>query len=1043
MAAFIHVHTHSAFSFGDGSSGVEELTLSAAKQGMDALALTDTMSLSGIPSLTKRCAKAGVKPLGGCEIILEGGARLTLLADGPLGFASLCRILSAAYLRDPKREGARVRWEDLETNSEGVVCLTGAGDGGLLPRLARSGNTAKALSYTDHLIGVYGRENLFIEVTRTLTEGEYSLSLDLLDLAHTIGLPVVATNSVRHADKMGMAPHECLRRVALHLAPFEEHGELPLNAERYLKSGEAMARLFPDRPDALENATHLAERLEPPLDSAVRHLPRFPKLPPGESAFSYLSALVWQGAKGKYKDQAEREAVPRLMHELEVIRDLGYCDYFLVCWDVCNEARRRQIGFALRGSSVGSAVAYCLGMSPHDPIARRISFERFLSKARRKPPDIDIDFRHDERDHIMEYTRKTYGEDRVGGVANYVCWKGRSLLRDLGKVLGFTGGEIDRLRELLWHSKGDDLAEELEGQPELRALGIDGSRYADLFALCATLAGLPRHLGTHCSGLVVSDAPLAQVCPVLWAAKGVTIAAFDKDDVEAPGIGLLKMDQLCLRALTAVDIAVSSVRQSDPTFDYDNRDREDAETLAMIRAAETIGVFQLDSPAQMSLQWRLQAEKFDDLIASVALIRPGPLVGKTVEPYIAGRKGWQPVTYPLPELEPILRDTYGRIIFQDQVLDVVTVVGGYAPEEGDAYLKTMTHARSQDEMERLGQDLWQRAKTKGMKRDAFQRLWKQIKGFSRYGFCEGHAVAFASHAQGTAYLLRHHPAEFLAGVLSVEPCGFWPIATVAEEAKRRGVKVLPPCLNCSDARQWAVTQKGEEKSIRCSLTYVKVLGTDGAEAILTERGTNGPFTSLVDAGRRLAFLPRDAMEWLTLSGAMDTLCGSRRKTLWSLPALHHPPGKKTKPAPGQEAMPMDILPSLPANIPDFTEQERFHREWQALGFSPHCHPMRFFRAMTQKIGAITCAELQQTLEGAEVTITGLALRPHRPPTPSGQVFVFFTLEDESGLAQVTVTPDIYQKCGQEIFAHPILAVKGDVEKRGAGMILRAIDVCAL
>ena len=344
----------------------------------------------------------------------------------------------------------------------------------------------------------------------------------------------------------------------------------------------------------------------------------------------------------------------------------------------------------------------------------------------------------------------------------------------------------------------------------------------------------------------------------------------------------------------------------------------------MIRQAQTVGVFQLESPAQQALQWRLQADKFDDLVASVALIRPGPLVGKTVEPYISTRRGWTKPSYPLPELEPVLRETYGRILYQDQVLDVVAVVGGYSLEEADAWLKTMTHARSEEVMQQLGLELLERAKAKGLTGKKFERMWKQIKGFSRYGFCEGHAVAFASHAQGTAYLLRHYPAEFLAAILSVEPCGFWPVATVTAEANRRGVHVLGPCVNHSAAHQWNVEQAGKEaKAIRCSLSFVQGVGRDMARVIVQERDQNGPFASLSDAGRRLWFVPRDAMEWLTLAGAFDGLAQSRREVLWSLPAVHRPPIKKTNPVVGQEALPLPVPPLVPRGVPDFTDEERF------------------------------------------------------------------------------------------------------------------------
>ncbi len=1046
MPPFVHLHAHSAFSFLDGPSPVESLVLRAAEFGQPALALTDTNSVTGVVSLSRRCKAAGIKPIGGCEVVMEGGFRLTLLMDGPEGWASVCRILSAAALRDIKREGLRVRWSDLEENREGVVCLSGTAGYGELPALLRFGRWNEAEALARRCMNLWGANGFFIEVNRTLTEDCPALSQRLLDLSVALGIPAIATNAARYARKADFPAHEALLRVRLGLKPDEQHGELHLNGENFLKSSKAMSTLFSDTPEAvaaLGNAARLAERLRPPLDPMARHLPSYPRNSVQNSAFSHLSALVWCGAERRYKGRFMVEVKTRLIHELETIHERGFCDYFLVCWDICKEARRRNIGYGLRGSAVGSAVAYCLDMSEHDPIAWNVSFERFLSKARAKPPDIDIDFRHDLRDDMMTYCRTAYGEERVANVANYVTYRGRSLLRDFGKVLGFDTPDIERLREVLHHCRGDDLAEQLAAKPELRALGIDAALYADLFALCASCAGLPRHLGTHSSGIVISDVPLCEVAPLQWAAKGVTVIALDKDDVEAEGIGLLKIDQLSLRALTAIDISLSTIEAAGEGFghaEYAARDREDAETLAMIRAAETVGVFQLESPAQMALQWRLKADKFDDLVASVALIRPGPLLGKTVDPYIHRRHGWEKVTYPIPELEPVLAETYGRILFQDQVLDVVRVVGGYAPDEADVFLKTMTHARSQEEMKRLGLLLRERAVAKGMARKAFNLLWKQIQGFSRYGFCHGHSLAFASHAQGTAYLLRHYPAHFLAAILSVEPCGFWPIATITAEAARRGVTALSPCLNRSEARQWIVEERdGAGTAIRCSLSFVKGVSEEAGEAIRAERTAGGPFADLADAGARLSFLDRDALEQLTLAGALDCLCPSRRQTLWTLPAVHRPPSKQTKPIPGQEALSLPIAPLLPEGVPDFTEREQFAREFQTLGFSPMGHPMRFYRDEATAAGAITCAELQDRTMGESVTLSGLCVRPHRPPTPSGQTFVFLTLEDESGMAQVTVTPDVYEHTGAALFHNAFLLIVGSIEQRGTGKILRAIS----
>ena len=1040
---FSQLHTHSAFSFLDGASSVQDLALRAAELGQPALALADTNSITGIPSLVKYCGKAGIKPLGGCSVSIDNH-ELVLLADGPVGWASLCTILTAAGLRDVKRQGLSITWEDLEARHAGLLCLSGSFSHGRLAALIRARRYSQVADYARCCQAVFGSGNYYIELTRTLAEGEHEVSRDLLELAEHIKAPVVAANPVHHSLKVGLAAHEALCRIRLGLAPEEEHAELPLNGEGYLKSAEQMLRLFADCPQAISNSWELAERLSPPLDPSIRHYPVYKALPHGESGFSYLIQLVMCGAETRYPHMTEAVKT-RLIHELETIRDLDFCHYFLVCWDIGREARRRNVRFALRGSGVGSAVAHCLHLSEHDPVARNISFERFLSRGRAKPPDLDIDFQHDERDGMMDYLRETYGHDHVANVSNYVTFRARSLLRDLGKALGFDTGEMDRLRELLGYSRGDDLAAKINDTPELKALGIQTEQYADLFALCAQLSGLPRHLGTHSSGIVVGDVPLAQIAPITWAAKGVYVAALDKDDVEAPGIGLLKIDELGLRALTAIEIAVKSRQQSDPNFDYAARDREDPETLAMIRAAQTVTAFQLESPAQMALQWKLKVDCFDDLIASVALIRPGPILGGSVDAYIARRHGKTKVTYPLPELEPILEATYGRILFQDQVLDVVRIVGDLSPDASDQFQKAITHARDPEEMARLGLDLYERCKHKGITKKAFGRLWKQIQGFSRYGFAHGHSVAFADHAQGTAWLLHHHPADFLAGVLSVEPCGFWPVSVVVAEAARRGVEVRGPDINRSSAQRWALEDGLPHQSIRCSLAYVQTL-SNAASAITLERRACGPFSSLEDFCKRCYFLNREQLEWLALAGALDSVARNRRQALWTLPLIHQDRASQKRRMLddldlGQVALELPAQALLPSRMPDFAFQERYWKQWAALGFSPEGHPMMFLRDALTGQGILTCGELQSVAAGQKVQVGGLICRPHKPPTARG--VCFFTLEDETGIAHVAVLPDVYQNCGATIYGGGPVVVQGRGEKRGEGISLLAMSICRI
>ena len=669
-ALFVHLHVHTDHSFGDGVSEAAEIALEVERCGQSMVAVTDTNRVSAIPGLVRACERAGIKAIAGCEIVLENETRLTLLADGAAGFRSLCRLLSLAGLRDMDRKGLRVRWDDMETCAEGLVCLTGSPERGAVPLLIRQRDYSGAMQYAKSLLALFGKGNLYVEVVRSLIEGERTVSLHLFELADALEVPVVATNAVRHATRLDYAAHEVLRRIGLSLPPGDEHGEMPLNAERFLKMASAMHGLFADRPDALRNAVELAVRLGSPLSAGVWHLPRFPDVPDGENAFSYLSQITWRGAGRRYDKPLPSSVRVRVIHELETIRDTGFSDYFLVCADICAEARRRGVRYALRGSAVGSAVAFCLGIGQHDPIRHGITFDRFLARHRRKPPDIDLDFQHNERDAMMEWTCRRYGPERVANIVNYVRWRGKSLLRDIGKALGHNTQEIEQLRTLLSHSSGGSLMGEIEARPGLRALGITRKRYEALFTLCAHLSGKVRHYGTHSSGIVISSVPVADVAPLLWAAKGVTVAAFDKDDIESDGIGLLKIDQLSLRSLSAIETAERSIRRGDANFDLRRRDLADAETFAMIREGKTVGVFQIESPAQMSLQQRFGSEHLGDLTQSVALIRPIPTLGRSVDDYIARRHGHQTWEYPLPELGKVLDETYGRIVYQDQVLDV-------------------------------------------------------------------------------------------------------------------------------------------------------------------------------------------------------------------------------------------------------------------------------------------------------------------------------------------------------------------------------------
>jgi error-prone DNA polymerase len=617
-------------------------------------------------------------------------------------------------------------------------------------------------------------------------------------------------------------------------------------------------------------------------------------------------------------------------------------------------------------------------------------------------------------------------------------------VRDLGKALGLPEGDIDRLAKLLPYAGAGDIPRVLASLPELRDSGLPFWKYERLFAAAGKVAGFPRHIGTHLGGLVVCREPLTAVTPLQMSAKGVVVCQFDKEYVEE--LGLIKLDLLSLRTLSAVEEAASSLAEKG--FDYDAIPPGDRETMAMIGRGETVGVFQLESPAQRALQQRLGASTYEDLVASVALIRPGPIKGNMVEPFVARRRGLEPVTYLHPALEPILRKTYGVVLFQEQVIEIAMAVAGFAPGEADRLRRVMTHARRREEMEDIGHLFVRGAVERGVDEETAGRIFACMEGYASYGFCEAHAAAFADTAYRTAYLVSHHPAEFYAAILSQQPMGYYPPGTLCVEAGRRGVRVLPPDINQSGEgylveEAGAGGKSGEPSgpAIRVSFRQVKGMERRAIEAILESRSRDGPFTSLPDFCRRCCPpAGRDIVEALIFCGAFDSLDPNRRRLLWRLPvalADRGEPGlleEAPSPEPGQGGS---------GGIADFSVEEKMAAEYDLLGFSPEHHFMAYLRPRLERAGFTPSAGLRRLPPRRVVKVGGLPVRPHRPPTRSGKTVVFLSLEDEKGLIDVTVFDRTYQRYGRLLFTDPTppLAVEGTIEHRGKAVtvIARRID----
>ncbi|MGB9920066.1 MAG: DNA polymerase III subunit alpha [Moorellales bacterium] len=1011
---FVHLHVHSPFSFLDGASPAEELVARAADLGYSALALTDHDNLSAAVRFFRAAQKAGLKPIQGAEVTLAGGYHLVLLATGPQGYANLCRLLTRAHLASP-RGHPRCAWEDLERFQEGLIALSGCRRGEI-PALILRYRYRQAEAAARRYQSLFG-DRFYLELQNPLLPGNGFLNRRLLELGQALGIEVVAGNDVHYARREDFPVHDLLTCVRLGLTLEAVHPERRLNDENYLQSPSEMAALFSWCPRALQNSLEIAERCRPALNPQERRYPRFP-LPEGVAAEGFLRELVYAGAQQRYR-RVTPAVTERLEKELAVIFRLGYAEYFLVVWDLVRYARSRGIRCSGRGSAGASAVAYCLGLTEVDPIARGLVFERFLSLERAEKPDIDLDFDARRRDQVAAYVYRKYGEERVAAVATYSTYRARSAVRDLGRVLGYAPEEIDALAKSLPYLPADGIIPALDRFPELRRGPWKEERYRPLLSYCARLAGLPRFLGTHLGGLIVTDRPVTEVTPLQWAAKGVRIAQFDRDDVE--DLNLVKLDLLSLKALSALEDAAQEISRRQPDFAYEKLPPDDPAVYRLLHRGKTVGVFQLESPAQRALQTRLLAENIEDLVASLALIRPGPIKGNMVDPFVARRRGEEPVTYLHPKLEPILGKTYGVVLFQEQVIAIATELAGFTAGEADRLRRLMTHARSHREMRSLGEEFVRRAVQNGVEEETARQIFGCLEGYASYGFCEAHAAAFATTAYWTAYLSAHYPAAFFAALLNNQPMGYYSPATLVHEARLRGVKFLPPDVNRSGDKFTL-----ENGALRVPLTRVRGMGPAALEVILREREQR-PFSSLADFYARTR-LDRDLLENLVRCGAFDGLHPHRRALLSWLPRV-------VASLPGQRSL--EFPP--PEEGEDFSPQDKQLMEYEVLGLEVERHYMGFWREVLRREGYLSGAELRRLPAGSRVKVAGLPVRPHRPPTRSGRLVVFFSLEDETGLTDVTVFEDVYQRYGHWLFgpeAGPV-RVMGRLERRGRGISITA------
>jgi len=1001
---YVELHCHSNFSFLDGASHPEELIKVAAKLGFPALALTDHNGLYGIVRFAQAAKEYGVRPVFGAEVTLDSGHHLVLLIKNETGYTNLSRLLTIAQMENAKGE-AKVSQATLIENSKGLIALSGCRQGEI-PSLLLKKEVIQARCVAERYREVFGKDNFYLELQHHRLPLQEQLCEKLATLGRKLDIPIVATNNVHYTVPEQRRLQDILTCIKNHTTIDNANDVLYPNAERFLKSAEQMRELFAAYPEAVADTLAIASRCDFVLGKLKTSLPDFP-VPVGETVESYLRHLTYEGAKHRYGELPE-PVVRQLEHELRIINKLELGGYFLIVWDIARFCKVNGILCQGRGSAANSAVCYCLEITAVDPIRLKLLFERFVSEERKEPPDIDIDIAHNRREEVIQYVYAKYGRDHAGMVCEIISYRGRSAVRDVGKALGFTLADVDRLAKLLDHYSDSN---EIEQRLQEAKLDLDHHRVRHLVELVKEIRGFPRHLGIHVGGMIITKKPLSEIVPIENATMpDRSVIQWDKDD--CGDVGMVKIDLLGLGMLSLIDIAIRLVReQHGVTIDPARLTYDDPKVYDLLCSADTVGVFQVESRAQMNTLPRHKPRRFYDLVIEVALIRPGPIQGDMVHPYLRRRNGEEEITYPHPKLKPILERTLGIPLFQEQGMQVAVAAAGFTASEADELRRAMGHKRSRERMESLSLRLISGMMKSGIDREAAEKIFMQLAAFADFGFAESHAASFALLVYVSAFFKVYYPREFYCALLNAQPLGFYSPSTIVYEGQRRGVKFLSVDIAKSG---WDCAIKGE--SVRLGFRYIKSLGNAAREKIESELA-KGAFLSLQDFVQRTG-LNRDELEQLAMVDAFQSFGLDRRQALWQILALSS--RGESELAIVDDNKGQDLLAPM-----DATEQLVADFGGMALSTGPH--PMSLVRATLSKKGALSSQELQRMADKQQVTVAGIVIIRQRPMTAKG--FLFLTLEDECGFFNIVVKPHYATQCRKAVVYSNCLLVKGVLERQ--------------
>jgi len=1113
MSHYVELHARSAFSFLEGASLPEELIGVCSHFQQPAMALLDANGVYGAPRFHLAATKAGLKAHIGAEVTCASPDfhlsqastkrsealapskaapspfRLPLLVQSRAGYQNLCRLITRMKLRAKKGEGA-VTANELQEHAEGLICLTGGEEGPLAAALEH-GSVQEGRRQLDQLIAIFGPRNVYIELQRHFQREEEARNRLAIDLARSFHLPILATNGVQYAIPKARELCDAFTAIRHHRTLSTAGRLLARNSDRYLRSTPEMEQLFADLPEAVHNTAELSARLEFTLNDLGYEFPRYP-VPNGETMNSFLHEQAWKGFRERYgraTEEMQLKARHQIEKELALIEKLKLAGYFLIVWDLVRYCREQNILVQGRGSAANSAVCYSLGITAVDAVGMELLFERFLSEERGEWPDIDLDLPSgDEREKVIQYVYQRYGDRGAAMTANVITYRNRMAAREMGKALGFDPETLAKISSAVATWEFRDENDALDRRFRDAGLDLNHPRLRKYYELCLAVQDMPRHLGQHSGGMVICQGQLDSIVPLEPASMpGRVVVQWDKED--CADMGIIKVDLLGLGMMAVLKDSIELIRDHyDEEVDLAHLPQDDKQVYSTLQQADTVGMFQVESRAQMSCLPRLRPMRFYDVVVQVAIIRPGPIVGQMVNPFLLRRQGKEAVTYAHPSLEPILQRTLGVPLFQEQLLRIAMIAANFTGGEAEDLRRAMGFKRSQARMREIETKLRAGMTANGISPKAQEEIILSITSFALYGFPESHAASFALIAYASAYLKCHYLAAFTAALLNNQPMGFYSPATIVKDAQRHGLKLLPIDVmksqwNCTleqvpspESRGARETRSGNPRyspprarnseldtiALRMGLRYVRGLREDAARSLLLER-IRAPFISIHDLARRVPELRKDELTTLAEIGALNSI-GSHKKTeefspknssvplclrgenafardsrlrardsklnrrdaLWQVERAARPSGPLLEQQPE---------PDAPSPLAPMNHEERLVADFHGTGLTVGPHPMAYRRAWLNAMGIRRASELCDLPTGKRLRIGGCVITRQRPGTAKG--FVFLSLEDETGVANAIVRPDLFHQNRLLLTSERFLAIEGILQNQDNVISVRA------